>query len=207
MASEKQIQANQTNSKKSTGPKTAKGKAVSSKNAVRHGILSSETLLTWESAEALESMRQNMHDSLWPEGELEKILVERIVSVTWRLRRVARIETSLYTYKRVEFLSELFGSRIEDGVKIICSKAGVDADLANKFRRAVLETFFKTFPDHVDMGVVFEKNAEALANINRYENSLERSLFKTLHELQRLQSVRAGRHVPAPIALDIQSDS
>jgi len=38
MASEKQIAANRANAKRSTGPKTAAGKLVSSRNAFRHGL-------------------------------------------------------------------------------------------------------------------------------------------------------------------------
>ena len=38
MATEKQITANRANAKRSTGPKTARGKMVSSRNAYRHGL-------------------------------------------------------------------------------------------------------------------------------------------------------------------------
>jgi hypothetical protein len=38
MASEKQILANRANAKKSTGPRTAAGRAKSSRNAYRHGL-------------------------------------------------------------------------------------------------------------------------------------------------------------------------
>ncbi len=38
MASEKQIIANRANAKRSTGPKTAVGRATSSRNAYRHGL-------------------------------------------------------------------------------------------------------------------------------------------------------------------------
>ncbi|MEI6704879.1 MAG: hypothetical protein WCL71_15305 [Deltaproteobacteria bacterium] len=45
MTSKKQITANRKNSAKSTGPKSAEGKAISSSNATRHGILSSSLFL------------------------------------------------------------------------------------------------------------------------------------------------------------------
>jgi hypothetical protein len=39
--------------------------------------------------------------------------------------------------------------------------------------------------------------------LSRYEVALERSLFKALHELQRLQAARRGEAVPLPEAVDI----
>jgi hypothetical protein len=46
-------------------------------------------------------------------------------------------------------------------------------------------------------------DASAWMSLNRYETSLERGLFKTLHEMQRRQSARAGECVPAPAAVDV----
>jgi hypothetical protein len=42
-----------------------------------------------------------------------------------------------------------------------------------------------------------------LAKITRYEAHLSRQMLQALHELQRLQAVRAGESVPAPAALDV----
>jgi hypothetical protein len=39
--------------------------------------------------------------------------------------------------------------------------------------------------------------------VMRYEVSLERSIFKSLHELQRIQSIRGGEKVITPIVLDV----
>ena len=44
---------------------------------------------------------------------------------------------------------------------------------------------------------------DALSRLSRYETSMERSLYKTLHELQRLQAVRHGKEVAMPLAVDI----
>ncbi len=37
----------------------------------------------------------------------------------------------------------------------------------------------------------------------RYEGSIERGIYKALHELERIQAKRNGEKVPPPIALDI----
>jgi hypothetical protein len=35
------------------------------------------------------------------------------------------------------------------------------------------------------------------------QDRLLRSVFRTFHELQRLQAIRAGERVPAPAAVDV----
>jgi len=51
MSSDKQVQANRRNALKSTGPRTPEGKAAVRQNALRHGLLSKETLLPGEDQE------------------------------------------------------------------------------------------------------------------------------------------------------------
>jgi len=43
--------------------------------------------------------------------------------------------------------------------------------------------------------------------VRRYEAHLERSLYKALHELQRLQAARRGVPTPLPLALDVNVSS
>ncbi len=38
----------------------------------------------------------------------------------------------------------------------------------------------------------FNQNSEQFENLGRYEGAAERSLFKSIHELQRLQAIRLG---------------
>lgn len=44
---------------------------------------------------------------------------------------------------------------------------------------------------------------ELLEKLTRYESHLERSLYRALHELQRLQAARLGGNVSAPAVLDV----
>lgn len=45
--------------------------------------------------------------------------------------------------------------------------------------------------------------ADVLGKLARHEATLEKSLFRAMHELERLQAARAGREVPVPTAVDV----
>ena len=47
-------------------------------------------------------------------------------------------------------------------------------------------------------------SAKRMTILSRYESTLERGLFKALHELQRLQAARQGEAVPLPEAVDVE---
>lgn len=44
---------------------------------------------------------------------------------------------------------------------------------------------------------------DSYGKFTRYETSLERGIYKALHELQRIQAARAGEKPPAPVAIDV----
>ena len=46
-----------------------------------------------------------------------------------------------------------------------------------------------------------------LERFHRYKGQIDKTLYKAIHELQRLQSTRFGQHIPAPQALDIDVSS
>ena len=46
-------------------------------------------------------------------------------------------------------------------------------------------------------------NNDSYGKFTRYETSIERGIYKALHELQRIQATRAGEKLPAPMAIDI----
>src|SRR3954452_180527 len=87
MATNAQILANQTNSKRSTGPKTPEGKAVVSRNAVKHGIfyyaLDDET-------PQYQELLVGLFEALKPQDELQRMLVEQIAVTIVRLKRLVR---------------------------------------------------------------------------------------------------------------------
>lgn len=44
---------------------------------------------------------------------------------------------------------------------------------------------------------------DAFSKLSRYETTIERGLYKALHELQRLQATREGKDAPLPAAVDV----
>ena len=97
MATKKQIEANKDNALLSTGAVTEEGKAVVSKNAVKHGIFTQDLIISSgegkESKEEYVELLNNLIESLNPSGQMEHLLVEKIAVDFWRLRRVLRFET------------------------------------------------------------------------------------------------------------------
>jgi hypothetical protein len=87
--------ANRRNARGSTGPKTAAGRAVARRNALRHGLTAAELVLFDEQAAHLARFRRGLRAALDPADPFEEALAERIVLCAWRLRRVARIEAGL----------------------------------------------------------------------------------------------------------------
>lgn len=95
MTTELQAAANGRNAARSTGPKTAAGKARTAKNALRHGLGSALPVLPGERAEDWQTHEAGVLESLSPVGALERELAGRVALCLWRLQRVARYETAV----------------------------------------------------------------------------------------------------------------
>lgn len=91
---EQRIAANRANAMLSTGPITEAGKAVASRNATRHGLLSARLLLADEDPTAFDALFSELCRSLAPVGTIELALVERISITLWRQRRLVQAETA-----------------------------------------------------------------------------------------------------------------
>lgn len=94
MTSIKQVEANRRNAKKSTGPKTSSGKAISSQNAIGAGIFSKNPLLAQESPEEFEQFSQGILQAYPPFDGISASYAERIILGMWRKRRLQIAETA-----------------------------------------------------------------------------------------------------------------
>jgi hypothetical protein len=96
MASPAQILANRENARQSSGPKTDTGKQTSSRNAIRHGLTSTQIVIPGEDQSAYEELLRGMHQSYAPANEAERVLVDQIAANAWRLMRAQRVETAFF---------------------------------------------------------------------------------------------------------------
>jgi hypothetical protein len=77
----------------SGGPRTDAGKAITRRNALRHGVLSSLPVVPGlERPEDWQAHYAGILASLAPAGHMETVLAERVALQLWRLYRVARYE-------------------------------------------------------------------------------------------------------------------
>ena len=92
--------ANRANALNSTGPLTKEGKAIASRNATRHGLLSAKLFLEDEDPAEFQAMFGELWRSLNPVGAMEATLVERIAVTVWRQCRLVHAETASLSLAR-----------------------------------------------------------------------------------------------------------
>jgi hypothetical protein len=88
MTTPTQAESNRANARRSTGSRTAAGKARSSRNALKHGLRAEAALLPGESDADWREHREGVLLSLGVKGALETELADRVALALWRLRRV-----------------------------------------------------------------------------------------------------------------------
>jgi hypothetical protein len=97
MSTPNRIQINRANAQHSTGPKTPDGKKHSSLNALRHGLTGQIVVMPTEDLEAYQLHLKSFTDEYHPQGATEANLVQSLADTSWRLNRVAALETNLLT--------------------------------------------------------------------------------------------------------------
>jgi hypothetical protein len=94
MASKKQIDANRRNAKRSSGPKSASGKAVVASNALREGVFSPQLYIADEDRPLYNILSAELLAQYQPKTPMQFVAFEGILCSAWRyalaLRREAR---------------------------------------------------------------------------------------------------------------------
>jgi len=98
MATQAQVNANQANSQKSTGPKTEEGKAIASRNRLSHGFASSTRFLQDEDPAEFNLLLDALIAEYQPATPTEQILVEQMAHHHWISLRATRLQDSEIAY-------------------------------------------------------------------------------------------------------------
>jgi hypothetical protein len=96
MATTKQIEANRRNALKSTGPKTAAGKALVRLNPLRHGLRARDVILPDEDPEAFHQLCDDLEAEWQPRTRTEQFYLEQMAVSQWKLTRVDWGEADLF---------------------------------------------------------------------------------------------------------------
>ena len=173
MASAAQVRANRSNARKSTGPRTAEGKERASQNAVRHGLLAREAVIVGEDPTEFDAYREGMLATLAPVGPVEEMLAERVVGLSWRLRRAERLQSIAFAALDEGEPTELLEARLREWKQ----HKGSERD----------RTACGVLDENTTLGkLVVEDFAEArvLNRMLMYERRIESSLYRTMASSQ-----------------------
>jgi hypothetical protein len=184
MASEAQVVANRWNAQKSTGPRTPGGKTVVSQNAVKHGLLAEHAVVRGEDPGQFEVFRDQMLGELAPAGQMESVLAERVVSLSWRLQRAERLQSAAFDaldekHEKQTPVLPVLSPELQEWVRSKTRELDqgdsdpADEDLA--LGRAVVKDF---------------AHARVLDRLLMYERRIEHSLYRTMAELRRQRLLR-----------------
>ena len=178
MATNAQIEANRENSQKSTGPKTAEGKAAVAKNAVKHGLFAHESVIPGENPEDFEFFREELLAELAPVGVVESLLAERVVGLSWRLQRAERMQNQV----------------IEDMIaRQVTNPQAIKNRETDCYQQGIFQEDPRFGVERWPLARIAVSDWSGRAVLDRmlmYERRIENSLLKMMRELKRHQIMR-----------------
>jgi hypothetical protein len=126
------IKINRANALLSTGPKTAEGKQRSSLNALRHGLTGQIVVMPTEDLQAYQLHLKSFTDEYHPKGATESNLVQALADTSWRLNRVAALETNLLMLGMTHDAPNIDApQQVQDAMSIVASLESQSKALSN----------------------------------------------------------------------------
>ena len=156
MTTTERIEINRRNAQNSTGPKTPHGKALASRNSLRHGLRSRDAVLPNEDPAEFEDLLCRLHDEFSPSTLSQEIFLDQMAVAYWKLGRQQRMENQVIVAQ----------SPRSDNTEDDPESEAPDITLGRAYLR--------------------DSNRErALPRLSAYENRLERSYLRAYHELTK----------------------
>jgi hypothetical protein len=159
-----------------TGPKTPEGKAISSRNAIRHGLTSVSPLLPSEDPAEFESFQSSVVTQYDPQDAEDTAIVSAYVDTMWRLRRVPAQESRLIS---IEILRMKLAAKDDPALANILTAIGEADPIA-------IETLA------LDR---LSSSSKTLLNLHRQEQRLNNKLKSLKPDLDRIMHASRTRYV------------
>jgi hypothetical protein len=153
-----------------TGPRTPEGKAVSSRNAIRHGLTSVAPLLPSEDPAEFERFQSNLITQYDPQDCEDTVIVAAYVDTLWRLRRVPVHEAKLI------------------GIELVRMKLSAQDDKP-------LQTLLSALDPESLETLALERLSKTLLNLHRQEARLNRKLKDLAPDLERIMHQSKVRYI------------
>jgi hypothetical protein len=144
MSTPNRAEINRENAQHSTGPKTAEGKKQSSLNALRHGLTGQIVVMPTEDLQAYQLHLKSFTDEYHPQGATEANLVQALADASWRLNRVAALETNVLMLGITRECDPIAGalaiaSALESQSKALANLSMHSQRLSRQFERTVIQ--------------------------------------------------------------------
>lgn len=185
MTTERQIRANRLNAAKSTGPRTATGKAAIARNAIRHGLTARLVVMTWEDAATFEALRQALHDELKPACVAATELVEHLAALLWRLHRSSAYESALLAWISHQ------QAEMHDGDGMTLGEVFLPGDRRGLTNVSTSSRTASVGAAQLQLGRTLDGaigSRDLLGKLGRYEAHLLRQVERTLRALELMAS-------------------
>jgi len=202
------------NAKQSRGPKTERGKAACSRNALKFGFFSRDPVIPGEDPAEWQEFRSKLLASLAPVGAAQEILAHLIVDSAWRLRRFPVVEAGIFTarlYEEEEIVAGLAAMRKADAEDEQADLDELEPDQIEELdeRDQELAEIKEQAQEASEapetaLGRAFIRDSRettAFLKLGRYETGIERALCRNLQTLERLQTIRAKEVRKDPASL------
>ncbi|MHC4691988.1 MAG: hypothetical protein ACYS67_04540 [Planctomycetota bacterium] len=169
--SQKQLEANKKNAQKG-GVKTQEGKAIVKYNALKHGLLAKEVVVTVgegaENPEEFNALLEDLKTQLAPEGTLEEMLVEKVAVAYWRLRRAYKYEVGLIRQELDTATDDYYDGKTSTSGY---SKQKTDSEIEKEIeqQKETLDSWIKDKKDFIRI----HKQGKSLKDIYDWEGNWE----------------------------------
>ena len=175
-----QLAARRANARKSTGPRTAPGKAVARLNALKHGFFAGDVVNAEldgrPRARDFNSILAALLKEYKPKTATARILVEEVATSCWRTRRLLRYECRETWVDEDDYRRDAVSETRSDAIfaSMGCDTLSIRVRREDRLERSGLDAFLLPSEGDVD-------------KIVRYERTVKRNLYRALEALERMR--------------------